>query len=511
MGRLSRILTPALVLGLGLGAAAQHDPVNGQWGKEEATDLRVMTWNVLDGINSQESKTAGLTQWESLARIVASMQPDVLLLQETGDFGSADTVPNLTTTIDLFLHGGNDPFNGGAVTAYVQLYAPSYDLPHVYVSTASDGFNRNCILSRYPFVDINGDGVSTHSDFLMISDLYAGSGGGGIRGFMFTEIDLPDATYAGDLIVGNSHLKAGGSSSDHTQRVEAGQRIAYLIDALYNGLGTGTADPNGRILNPAASQLLGADDLVVVGGDWNEDELNNGGTKGPADWITRAATFGGTDGTDRDRTDMTYDEATDNFNGSRATIGSTNKLDYIAWQDSIATVRNEFTYLSGSVPLASQPPEMATFPVNPGLASSLASDHRPVIVDLILPLDIGPWEDLGGGTTGINGDPTITGTGTLVGGTPAEIDLVNAPASALMLSWIALTSAPVNAFGGTIHATPFNSQLFWFADPSGELNLPTTWPMGIPPGTNAWFQFLIEDVSVPFGVTLSNALKITTP
>ena len=149
MGRLSRILTPALVLGLGLGAAAQHDPANGQWGKDEATDLRVMTWNVLDGINSQESKTSGLTQWESLVRIVASMQPDVLLLQETGDFGSADSVPNLTTTIDLFLHGGNDPFNGGPVTAYVQLYAPSYDLPHVYVSTASDGFNRNCILSRY--------------------------------------------------------------------------------------------------------------------------------------------------------------------------------------------------------------------------------------------------------------------------------------------------------------------------------------------------------------------------
>jgi hypothetical protein len=39
----------------------------------------------------------------------------------------------------------------------------------------------------------------------------------------------------------------------------------------------------------------------------------------------------------------------------------------------------------------------------------------------------------------------------------------------------------------------------------------TTWPTGIPPGTEAWFQFLIQDLSVLWDITLSNAVKATTP
>ena len=32
--------------------------------------------------------------------------------------------------------------------------------------------------------------------------------------------------YVGDLVIGNAHLKAGGSSSDLAQRLEASQRVA---------------------------------------------------------------------------------------------------------------------------------------------------------------------------------------------------------------------------------------------------------------------------------------------
>ena len=49
---------------------------------------------------------------------------------------------------------------------------------------------------------------------------------------------------------------------------------------------------------------------TVIGGDWNEDDLANGATRGPADWLTAAQTVGGTtDGTDRDGTDMLLDGA----------------------------------------------------------------------------------------------------------------------------------------------------------------------------------------------------------
>ena len=40
--------------------------------------------------------------------------------------------------IDLFLHGGADPYNGGQVGAYVQKWAPSFDMPYLYVPTISD-------------------------------------------------------------------------------------------------------------------------------------------------------------------------------------------------------------------------------------------------------------------------------------------------------------------------------------------------------------------------------------
>ena len=204
-----------LVFSLALVVPAQAwDPENGDWSKSHPADVRVMTWNVLDGICSTESKVEGLNQWTALARIVAAMKPDVLLLQEAGDAtGGVDSVSELETVIDLFFHGGTDPFLGGDVEAYVQKYAPDYDLTHVFVSSRTDNYNRNVIVSRFPFEDLNGDGKSQYDDIpFVIPDEYAPGGTGGIRGFQMAELDLPDETYRGDLVVFNAHLKSGGSS-----------------------------------------------------------------------------------------------------------------------------------------------------------------------------------------------------------------------------------------------------------------------------------------------------------
>ena len=117
----SRRILPFLLAPLFLAATstAQWDPNNGRWGKRNPSHLRVMTWNIQDNIRSGESKVEGNTSWHAIVTIVASLKPDILLLQEAGDNGSVDSVTNLNTVIDLFFHGGTDPFLGGDVTSYV--------------------------------------------------------------------------------------------------------------------------------------------------------------------------------------------------------------------------------------------------------------------------------------------------------------------------------------------------------------------------------------------------------
>ncbi len=371
----------------------QYNPTGGEWGKTDGHDLRVMTFNIRDTVCSSASKVEGQNDWTALARIVASLRPDVLLLQECGDnsgngTGSGvDTAPNLATTFELFLRGGTDPFKGNVpVTSYVQKYAPGYDLPYVFVSVVSDSFNRNVILSRYPFGDVNGDGKSQYSDLpILAAHLYAPGGTGGIRGIQIAEIDLP-WPYAGDVVVLNAHLRSGSSASDKLERINAAKNTAYLVDHLFNGAGTGTPDPFEKIKDaPVVTAVLGAGTPVIMGGDFNEDEQTNG-VKGPAEWMVFAETAGGSDGTDRDRTDSVYDDAREPFFNGRATIG-TSKLDYVWWQDSIAVRRHQFVFDSGKVvPSTFLPAACVGFAGGGSLVSSLASDHRPVIVDFVLPL-----------------------------------------------------------------------------------------------------------------------------
>lgn len=367
---------------------AQWDPFNGDWGKEDPRDLRVMTWNVQDGICSSNSKGDSFASWNALVRTVAALQPDVLILQECGDnsgnnTGSGvDSVSNLELVADLFVNGGSDPFEGGTVGSYTKLFVPSYDLPYVFASTNSDGFNRNMIMSRYPFADLNGGGAEL-SNFVVLPDEYQDGGNGGIRGFMFAEIDLPDEMYAGDVVVGNAHLKAGGSSSDFEQRETAAFNTAYFVDYYYNGAGTGMSDPNNRVAVPNVGDVLDENTPVIWGGDLNQ----NPSSTSPNSIMTRAENFGGTDGTDRDRTDASFSNASQPVSGDTSTQGSSSRLDYLCWQDSIAQVRRQFIFRSSgsNMNTGRLPFPVSTFPVNPLSASSLASDHRPVIVDFILP------------------------------------------------------------------------------------------------------------------------------
>lgn len=367
------------------------DPPAADWSKSDDTDLRVMTWNIADAICRTAVKADEANSWNGVVRIVAALQPDVLLLQEAGDnsgngTGSGvDSVAQLTATLQLFLYGGTDPVLGGSVGSYVQKFAPDYDLPYIFVSATTDAYNRNVILSRYPFASING-GPATMNDFVIGPDLYAPGGNGGIRGFMVAQIDLPDDVYAGDVVVGNCHLKSGGATSDINDRRNASQNIAYFIDHYFNGAGTGISDPNSKVIVPAIGNILDENTPFIWGGDFNQNP-GSPSNRGPLEWMTQAALLGGTDGTDRDRTDSTRDSAAHPISGETSTQGSSSKLDYLCWQDSIAQARRNFVFrsLGAGVTIPMLPFPVSTFPTTPFAASSTASDHRPVLADFILP------------------------------------------------------------------------------------------------------------------------------
>ncbi len=426
-------------------ASAQWNPSQGNWGKDDAAHVRVMTWNVKDHLCSTANKQEALNSWSAMAVIVASMKPDILIMQETGDNDgngtgfAVDSINALSAVAELFLHGGVDPFLGGTVGSYVQKYDPTFDLPFIFVSSATDGFNRNIILSRWPFTDLNGDGRSTLNDIPFVSSTsYAPGGDGGIRGFQFAEIDLPDEVYAGDLVIGNAHLKAGGSGSDVIQRRQAAQNVVYFIDHWYNGGGAGIPDPNNAISDsPQAQTILDAATPVIIGGDWNEDEATNG-NKGPAEWLTRAQFTGGTDGADRDRSDSAFDNALDPLTGSRGTFGGSSKLDYIGWQDSVATQVRAWIFNTASLNSTTAPSEVAAFPGLGTALSGAASDHRPVIADFALAIAVLCTADL-------NGDGIVDGSdlASLLAGWgadgPADLNddgMVNgADLAALLAAW----------------------------------------------------------------------------
>ncbi len=130
--------------------------------------------------------------------------------------------------------------------------------------------------------------------------------------------------------------------------------------------------------------------------------------------------------------------------------------------------------------------------------------------DAIFVYDRHGWTDLGGGSPGANGTPRLSVSGPLAPGTPMERHLVNAPPGALTLAWLSFTSAPFPALGGVLHAFPWSFQWFFVADALGTSSLTVTWPSGIPAGQPLYLQFLVQDASVPDGITLSNAVTAVT-
>jgi hypothetical protein len=430
-----------------------------------------------------------------------------------------DGVAGLQAALHLFVSGGTDPFQTGApeVTAFVQAYDPSVCLPHVFVSSRTDGYNRNALLSRYPFKDLNGDGKALQSDMPPVLPVgWAAGGNGGLRGWQLAEIDLPDTRWAGDLVVGNSHLRAGSGASQHDARVAAARNIAYYIEHVLNGAGTGVPDPQSAVADePPAQVVLGPATVVVTGGDWNEDELQNGDVKGPAGWIGHAAVDdaqGGTDGPDRDGTDLLVADARDPNTGSPATHFGTTR-DYLAYQDSVAGPARSFVFDSATLPAdgASTPQELIGFAGGWAGLSAVASDHRALVLDLAPPpvaCDIG--SDLGHGKPGRAGvAPRFIVCGSLAAGAAARFRLEDALPHTT--AWLVLSRSAAGALRGTAGLVPWppcaSAPMLTGAD--GALQVVRVSGGGSP--LMLYAQWVALDAAADGGFSLSNALAIRWP
>ena len=124
----------------------------------------------------------------------------------------------------------------------------------------------------------------------------------------------------------------------------------------------------------------------------------------------------------------------------------------------------------------------------------------------------GPWFDLGFGKVGSLGTPRLLGSGSMVGGEPVQVVLIDIPRNEFvyLVAGFSTLYAPIK--GGVL--VPSVDLLF---DPiptgnSSVMTLPTTWPTGLVSGFDVYFQAWITDAATqPDGFTASNGLGATLP
>jgi hypothetical protein len=123
-----------------------------------------------------------------------------------------------------------------------------------------------------------------------------------------------------------------------------------------------------------------------------------------------------------------------------------------------------------------------------------------------------PWADVQQGLAGtLPQPPELSATGTLLAGSPVKLLLAEAAPLAPAALVIGLSQLGLAFKGGTLVPNPDLLLGGFVTDASGGLVLASTWPAGLPAGTNLWFQAWIADAGGPHGFAASDALKATTP
>jgi hypothetical protein len=117
--------------------------------------------------------------------------------------------------------------------------------------------------------------------------------------------------------------------------------------------------------------------------------------------------------------------------------------------------------------------------------------------------------DLGGGIPGAGGRPTMTGSGTINGASPLQVELRSFPANAAGVLIVGLSHIDVPMFGGTL-VPSFDIGLGILGTGTSIVH-DASWLASLPQGLQVWLQSAFLDSTAPYGLCASDALRVTTP
>jgi hypothetical protein len=120
------------------------------------------------------------------------------------------------------------------------------------------------------------------------------------------------------------------------------------------------------------------------------------------------------------------------------------------------------------------------------------------------------WTDEGSALAGITGPPHLEGAGSMVVTTQQILTLSNAAPSAMSALYTSGSSSPTPFKGGTLLPGPVVFTTLLATSAAGGWSIHFRAPAGAS-GTELWGQAAIQDAAAVQGVSLSNAVKGTTP
>jgi len=307
-----------------------YNPLVGDFTKERAGDLRIMSYN------TERNFIADATRDAAFHRILNTVKPDIIVMQEIRD--------ELTTT---------------QIAQRLQTVLPYSSVWWVFKGK-SDGTINTIIASRYALSGTLQDTVPASST----------------RGVTIGMVDLPAGLYPTNIYLLGVHLKCCDEAGDNDNR----QRSA---DAIASWLGNARTT-GGTITIPGLTPMLVLGDFNLVGGPQPETTLITGD-------IIDNATYGADIFGDWDESIMLDVRPTNPINGDPDTWSSDfatpiSRLDRFLLTDSVATVAHGFilntltmnaTQLAGAG-LQSQ-----------DTTSDVTADHLPIVMDLRLPGTLG--------------------------------------------------------------------------------------------------------------------------
>lgn len=139
----------------------------------------------------------------------------------------------------------------------------------------------------------------------------------------------------------------------------------------------------------------------------------------------------------------------------------------------------------------------------------------PVTDELLTTLFVIPYKDHftdeGFALAGVQGLPSLQGTGFLEGGDAITLTLQDGVPGGSATLFLGVESLFAPFLGGTLVPVPTFTLAGFPLDAGGDLVIESTWPDGVPAGIEVSMQFWMPDVAAVFGASASNGISITTP